>query len=223
MNRYERMFFSKFLSEWSEVKYVVHEHFIVILDRLVLLLSLFVFIPVFMYFESRRIQEIIPFSFFEVYLILVYIKIIYDIFDWYNDVWIITEKNVIDLKWALFYIKMNTVDFESIEWIEIEQKWILDKLLWKWTLIIHKIWDEIFRLREAKIPFEALDEIEKIKEEKTNEPEKKEKEKFELILEALSGVVNEYLEVSHLKKQKEDTTNSKLEEVKKKKWTIDLR
>lgn len=223
MNRYERMFFSKFITEWSEVKYVVHEHFIVILDRLVLLLSLFVFIPVFMYFESRRIQEIIPFSFFEVYLIFVYIKIIYDIFDWYNDVWIITEKNVIDLKWALFYIKMNTVDFESIEWIEIEQKWILDKLLWKWTLIIHKIWDEIFRLREAKIPFEALDEIEKIKEEKTNEPENKEKEKFELILEALSGVVNEYLEVSHLKKQKEDTTNSKLEEVKKKKWTIDLR
>ena len=90
-------------------------------------------------------------------------------------------------------------------------------------MIIHKIWDEIFRLREAKIPFEALDEIEKIKEEKANEPEKKEKEKFELILEALSGVVNEYLEVSHLKKQKEDTTNNKLEEVKKKKWTIDLR
>lgn len=223
MNRYERMFFSKFITEWSEVKYVVHEHFIVILDRLVLLLSLFVFIPVFMYFESRRIQEIIPFSFFEVYLILVYIKIIYDIFDWYNDVWIITEKNVIDLKWALLYIKMNSVDFESIEGIEIEQKWILDKLLWKWTLIIHKIWDEIFRLKEAKIPFEALDEIEKIKDEKANEPEKKEKEKFELILEALSGVVNEYLEVSHLKKQKEDTTNNKLEEVKKKKWTIDLR
>ncbi len=223
MNRYEKMFFSKFLPEWSEVKYIVHEHFIVILDRLIILLVLFVFIPVFMYFESKRIQEIIQFSFFEIYLIMVYIKIIYDIFDWYNDVWIITEKNVIDLKWALLYIKMNSVDFESIEWIEIEQKWLLDKILWKWTLVIHKIWDEIFRLKEAKIPFEALEEIERIKDEKAEEPENKEKEKFELILEALSWVVNEYLEVSNLKKKKEESLNSKLEEVVNKEWTIDLR
>lgn len=223
MNRYEKMFFSKFIPDWSEVKYVVHEHFVVILDRLIILLILFVFIPTFMYYLSPRINELIPFSYLEIYLILVYIKIIYDIFDWYNDVWIITEKNVIDLKWALFYIKVNSVDYESIEWIEIEQKWILDKVLWKWTLVIHKIWDEIFRLREAKIPFEALDEIEKIKEEKEEEPKNEEKEKFELILEALSWVVNEYLEVSSLKKKKEINTNQKLDEVINKEWTIDLR
>lgn len=223
MNRYEKMFFSKFLPEWSEVKYVVHEHFVVILDRLIITFLLFVFIPCFLYFISGRFQQLISFNIFEIYLILVYIKIIYDIFDWYNDVWIITEKNVIDLKWALFYIKMNSVDFESIEWIEIEQKWILDKVLWKWTLVIHKIWDEIFRLKEAKIPFEALEEIERIKDEKAEEPENKEKEKFELILEALSWVVNEYLEVSNLKKKKEESVNSKLEEVVNKEWTIDLR
>jgi hypothetical protein len=123
----------------------------------------------------------------------------------------------------LLYIKMNSVDFESIEWIEIEQKWLFDKILWKWTLIIHKIWDEFFRLKEAKIPFEALEEIERIKDEKEAEPENEEKEKFELILEALSWVVNEYLEVSHLKKKNEETINSKLEEVVNKEWTIDLR
>lgn len=223
MNRYEKMFFSKFIPDWSEVKYVVHEHFVVILDRLIILLILFVFIPTFMYYLSPRINELIPFSYLEIYLFLIYIKIIYDIFDWYNDVWIITEKNVIDLKWALFYIKVNSVDYESIEWIEIEQKWILDKVLWKWTLVIHKIWDEIFRLREAKIPFEALDEIEKIKEEKDEEPKNEEKEKFELILEALSWVVNEYLEVSSLKKKKEININHKLDEVINKEWTIDLR
>jgi hypothetical protein len=68
-----------------------------------------------LYFISGRFQQLVPFKFFEIYLILVYIKIIYDIFDWYNDVWIITEKSVIDLKWALLYIKMNSVEFESIE------------------------------------------------------------------------------------------------------------
>jgi len=223
MNRYEKLFFSKFVTEWSEVKYVVHEHFVVILWRIITVLLLFVFIPCFMYYMSGRFQELIPFKYLEIYLILVYIKIIYDVFDWYNDVWIITEKNVIDLKWALFYIRVNSVDYESIEWIEVEQKWILDKIFWKWTLIIHKIWDEIFRLKEAKIPFEALDEIEKIKDEKAEEPESKEKQKFELILEALSWVVNEYLEVSHLKQIKDDNVNEKLDQVVNKKGTIDLR
>lgn len=223
MNKYEKMFFSKFINDWSEVKYIVHEHIIVILDRILIMLLLFVFIPSFMYYESRRIQELIPFSIFEIYLIILYLKIIYDIFDWYNDVWIITEKNVIDLKWALFYIRVNSVDFESIEWIEIEQKWIMDKVFWKWTLIIHKLWEETFKLKEAKIPFEALDEIERIKSEKSEEPENKEKEKFEIILEALSWVVNQYLEVSTLKKKKEESVNHKLEEVVDKKGTIDLR
>ncbi|MFA5916712.1 MAG: hypothetical protein WC850_00575 [Candidatus Gracilibacteria bacterium] len=223
MNRYEKMFFSKFIQEGSEVKYVVHEHFVVILDRLIITFLLFVFIPCFLYFISGRFQQFVPFNIFEIYLILVYIKIIYDIFDWYNDVWIITEKSVIDLKWALLYIKMNSVDFESIEGIEIEQKGLFDKILGKGTLIIHKIGDEFFRLKEAKIPFEALEEIERIKDEKEAEPENEEKEKFELILEALSGVVNEYLEVSHLKKKNEETINSKLEEVVNKEGTIDLR
>lgn len=223
MNRYEKLFFSKFVTEWSEVKYVVHEHFVVILWRLITVLILFVFIPCFMYYVSGRFQQLISFNYLEIYLILVYIKIIYDVFDWYNDAWIITEKNVIDLKWALLYIRVNSVDYESIEWIEVEQKWIFDKIFWKWTLIIHKIWDEIFRLKEAKIPFEALDEIEKIKDEKSEEPKNEEKEKFELILEALSWVVNEYLEVSHLKKKKEENLNSKLDEVVDKKGTIDLR
>jgi hypothetical protein len=36
-------------------------------------------------------------------------------------------------------------------------------------------------------------------------------------------VVNEYLEVSHLKKKKEENLNSKLDEVVDKKGTIDLR
>jgi hypothetical protein len=68
-----------------------------------------------MYYESGRFQELIPFSYFEIYLILVYLKVIYDVFDWYNDAWIITERNVIDLKWALLYIRVNSVDYESIE------------------------------------------------------------------------------------------------------------
>ncbi len=223
MNKYEKLFFSKFIPEWSEVKYIVHEHIIVIVWKLFLMLCLFVIIPSFLYFQSLAIRNLIPFYILEIYLIIVYIKIVYDIFNRYNDAWIITESSVIDLKWALFHIKVNSVNFESIEWIEVEQNWIIDTILWKWTLIIHKIWEELFVLNEAKIPFEALDEIEKIREEKKEDPEKEEKDKFELIMEALTWVVNQYLETSTGLKKKEIEKKSIEDDVKWKKWTIDLR
>lgn len=129
MNKYEKLFFNKFIPEWNEVKFIVHEHMIVILNRLIVLIVLFVLIPSFLYYQSAWIQNNIPFYIFEIYLFIVYIKIIYDIFNWYNDAWIITESNVIDLKWALFHIKVNSVNFENIEWIEVDQAWIIDTLL----------------------------------------------------------------------------------------------
>jgi hypothetical protein len=51
----------------------------------------------------------------EIYLFIIYIKIIYDIFDWYNDVWIITDSGVVDLDWSIFKTKMSTIDFDNIE------------------------------------------------------------------------------------------------------------
>jgi len=223
MNRYEKLFFKKYIPEWSDVKYIVHEHFVVIMNRLLVMLIWFVFLPCFFYVESWRLHDLVSFNIFEIYLIVIYIKIIYDVFDWYNDAWIVTENSVIDLKWALLYIKVNSVSFDTIEWIEVEQNWFFDKMLWKWTLIIHKIWDEIFRLKEAKIPFTALEEIEKIKEKQKVDPEKDEKEKFEVILEALTWVVNQYLESTWHKKKKEKIIEDDIEEFINKEWTLDLR
>lgn len=223
MNKYEKLFFSKFIPDWSEVKYIVHEHMIIIFNRLVVMLWLFVFVPTFLYYLSPAFQHNIPFYIFEIYLIIIYIRIIYDVFNWYNDAWIITESSVIDLKWALFHIKVNSVSFENIEWIEVDQNWIIDSILWKWTLTIHKVWEEFFVLKEAKIPFEALDEIEKIREEKKEDPNKEEKDKFELVMEALTWVVNQYLETSTWVKKKDEEKKSIEEKAKEKKWTIDLR
>lgn len=222
MNKYEQIFFSKYITEWSEVKYIVHEHIIVILNKLLLTLILLVFIPLFFYYESVRLQSLISFKIIEIYLIIIYIKIIYDIFNWYNDAWIVTDISVIDFKWALFRIKVNTIPFESIEWIEVDQNWIIDKLLAKWTLRIHKMWEETVTLKEAKIPFEALDEIQKMKEEKESWSwNSQEKDKFELVLEALSWVVNEYLSHNWIKRNISE--EEELEEVLEKEWTLDLR
>lgn len=160
MNKFDRKFFQKYVPEWNEILWIVHEHFIVILDKLIISLSFWVFFPAFLFKESILIQNNLPFIALEVWLILVFIKLLYDIFDRYNDVFIITDSGVIDLKWSLLDVNNVSVKHENIEWVEVVQKWLMDSLLWKWDIVIHKVWSDNFILQDAVFPYKAVDQIE---------------------------------------------------------------
>lgn len=198
MNNFEKTFFKKYIPEGQEVRWIIHEHWIKIADNILLRLGLFTFVPSFLIYNSLFFQKNINFMYFEIYLILIYLKLIYDIFNWYNDVWIIYDEWVIELNWSLFKTSTSSVKYENIEWIWVEQYWIWDKILNKWDIILNKIWDDEFRLVDAKVPYEALNEIERISNEIKNsaaeEQEILNKTKFELIIEALWWVVDNYLE-----------------------------
>ncbi|MCD5380385.1 hypothetical protein LR004_00500 [Candidatus Gracilibacteria bacterium] len=194
MNKFEQTFFQKYVPEGQSIKGVIHEHWIKIVDNLLVRLGLFTFIPSFLYYYSAWIQDNVSFVFFEIYLILIFLKLIYDVFNWYNDVWIITEKGVIDLDWALLKTSSSSIKYENIEGIGVEQAGLWDKILNKGDVVIHKIGEDEFRLEDAKIPYEALDEIERISKESQQAGEDEEKDKFDLIMEALGGVVEDYLD-----------------------------
>lgn len=222
MNNFELKFFRKYVPEWDEMLGVIHEHWIKIVDNILVLFGLFSVIPAFMYYNSYRLQEWIPFYFLEIYLFLVFTKLVYDIFDRYNDVWIITSSGVVDLDWALFSTDMTTVKYENIEWVEVEQYWVMDTIFNKWDIIIHKIGTWEFRLPDAEIPYDSLDQIEKFS--KKNTVNKKD-DRFDMVMEALSGVVENYMDVSGVKKK---AKNTKIEaeyfkNIEVKEWTIDLR
>jgi len=233
MNKFQEKFFEKYVPEWQEIKAIIHEHWFRIIDSLLLNLGLLVFIPSFLFYHSITIQENIPFMYFEIYLFIIYLKIIYDIFDWYNDVWIITDRWVIDLDWALFNTNMKTVNYENIEWVEVEQTWVLDTLLNKWDVVIHKIWDDEFRIIDAAKPYLAVDIIEEKSEEFKNPEE--EIDKFDLVMDTLAWVVQQYMQnkkpnqipcKSNYTKEEyydENIIEEKIEELKIKEWTIDLR
>ena len=226
MNSFETHFFKKYIPEWLEIKWVIHEHIVVILDKLILWLSFGAIIPSFLYYQSDALKEIIPFYFLEIYLIIAFIKIIYEIFNWYNDVWIITNESVIDLDWAIFKTDAKSVKYENIEWIQVEQDWIWDKILNKWTVVIHKIWDDSFHIENAVIPYEAVNEIERISKEKLNGSG--EEDRFDLMMNALSWVVDDYLERKWLRQDYQNRNgytydDNKVEQVKDLDNTIDLR
>ena len=227
MNNFEQTFFKKYVPEWQHIKWVIHEHWVKILKNLLVRIGLFTIIPSFLYYYSYAIQDAVPFMYFEIFLILVYVKLIYDIFNWYNDVWIITEKGVIDVDWALLKTSSVSIKYENIEWIWVEQSWIWDKVLNKWDIVINKIWDDEFRLVDAKIPYEALDEIETMSQALKNEENNDHQtDRFDVIMETLWWVVEDYLEKKWLpEKQYQDVSDwySQAENLILEEGTIDLR
>ncbi len=218
MNRFEKNFFGRYVPEGQEIKWIIHEHWVRIIGKLFFWMTAGAFIPTFLYTYSERIQIEVPLMYLQILLILVYIKIVYEIFNWYNDVWIVTDKWVVDLDWALWSTDMKTVNYENIEGQEVEQDWIWDTILRKWDVVLHKIWDDNFRLKEAVDPYGAINMIEKYSSEIDEDDEN---DRFEMILESLGWVMEDFLERKWLKTPTNKVQKNK--EIDIDENTIDLR
>lgn len=226
MNKFEREFFKKYIPDNQEVLWVIHSHFVVIADKVFLNLIFWFLLPSFLIFYSSSLRLMVPFYYFEIFFLIVFIKIIYDILDWYNDAWVATESWIISVNWWLFNSKTLSLKYENIEWIEIIQDWILDTILRNWKIVLHKIWNENIIMEKSFLPYDTLNEIEKnIKlEEEPEEHVEEEVDKFDLLIHTLSWIVEDYMWAKGYEKKHKLTQDDlrEIEEIKKTKWTIDL-
>lgn len=195
MNKFDKDFFKKYIPEWQELQYIIHIHPIVIFRNLIVQLCLFLALPLYFYYFSNTIHSQISFKYLEIYLFLVFWKMIYDILNWYTDAWLLTENSIISLKWSFLKAKTESLNFDKIEWIWVEEIWFWDKFLKKWDLIVEKAWDEEFVLPEALYPYKAIDLIENLSvEEEDHWPSTNiTDERFEQLLEAISWAVWEHV------------------------------
>ena len=221
MNKFEETFFKKYIPQDSEIIQVFHKHFIKVADSLVFIIWIWVIIPVFLYYNSYLFQKYINFLYLEIYLIFVYILTIYKLFDWYNDVLILSKDSITKLKWSLFKNSVENVDLKYIEWIEINKKNIWDKVFRKWDIMILKFWDEELVFEEASNPYKVLNEIEKsVNYIKSS----LDKTKFDLMMDTLGWIVEDYLwKEKEDKDLKEKEKENILKNVEEKDSTIDLR
>ena len=227
MNKFEQDFLKKYIPEGQEAFHVIHTHPIVVIRNLIVQIILLLVLPIWFFYFSKTLHKQIPFFYFEIYIFLVFLKIIYDIFNWYNDVWIVTNTSVVALNWTFFKVKTESKTFENIEWVWVDEDWILDKLMRKWDVIIHKAWEEELVLENAISPYKAIDAIEEASTANADDWGNITEERFNLLLEALSWAVWEHL----WKKEITWTYNEKKEKLKKEilekaehtEWTIDLR
>lgn len=220
MNAFEEIFFKKYIPEGQEIRGIVHIHPIDILWKIFLYMFMGVFVPSYFYILSTRIQELVPFYILEIWLLLVFIKIIYEIFDWYNDVWILTNSGVVSLEWSFLKTNTQTLGFDNIEWIEVAKNGIFDSLFKKWDLVIHKIGSDEFVLKNAHKPYISIDEIESISNEYEQMWNEEPDHRLSVIMDALGGVVENYLEKQDTKQFDRDDF---MHEYEKQKDTIDMR
>ncbi len=216
---HKNSFFKKYIPEWQQIQAIVHEHVFVILGKLILWMSFWVFIPVFLYYHSFAIQWAIPFYILEILLIFVFIKVIYDIFNWYNDAWIITDDGIYDLEWSLLKTNLESVRYDSIEGIEIDKHRIWDTIFNKWDILIHKFGEETLVIENAFSPYKAVDQIEPFLFPK---PEEKE-DRFELLMHTLGDVVEDYLDKKWVKDPYKEWKHIHKPEPLEDEYTIDLR
>ena len=121
---------------------------------------------------------------------------------------------------------MDNINFESIEWLGVEQEGWIDKVLMKWTLTVHKMWEDAFILENVFRPYKMNKKIESIIDEHLEEGEPEHtitQKSFEKVIHTLSGVIEDYLERWGKIGEEEDEEAGKRELFKKKKGTIDLR
>jgi len=226
MNNFDQTFFSKYLPDWVNVITIIHKHFLLIFWKIILNYFFWVIVPAFLYYYSKQIRDLIPFFVLEIFLLLMFLKILYDIFNWYNDVWIVTQDWVTQLDWELLSTNSVSVKYKSIEWIELVQNWLIDNILWIWDLVIHKIWWENFVLTWASNVYNSIDIIDKnskkIKKDEDEKNKNNDPQNFETVVKALSWVVEEYLWKSWYKKDNSEEKKQLIEKIKKIEWTIDL-
>ncbi|EKE26481.1 MAG: hypothetical protein ACD_4C00269G0001 [uncultured bacterium (gcode 4)] len=225
INYFDEIFFQKYINSEDEALDICHKHVTGIIDTIILWLFFWVLIPSFFYhYNSFHIQEIVEFIYFEAYLFVIYIFLLYQIFDWYNDVWIITEKWIIDLDWQFFKTNIVYIGYEDIKWIELKQSTMWDWFLNKWNIIIHLEWENSdFILEDAKSPQQIVWYIQWVIEDKVKAEEKEDIDSFETLISALKKVVKENMKIEREEVEEIDETQKEIEIIKKRKGTIDLR
>lgn len=152
-----------------------------------------------------------------------FIKIVYELFNWYYDAWIITETAIYDIEWSLLKTNVESIYFDSIEGVEIDKHRIWDSVFNKGDIIIHKFWDEEVAIYNVFAPYACADTLEQFIQ---HEPKDEEVDRFDMIMDTLSGVVKEYLDrngTAYTWTELSNTKNQPEKEDESDDFTIDLR
>lgn len=131
-----RRFFESHLEEGEQVYDIVHKHWFVVIHRMVKAAFFGFVIPYAIYF-------VLPYTlvFWGMVLVMIYaaVRLVYGIFNWYLDVWLLTTTSIIDVRWDGFFKRSaQRVEYASIEQVSYAYKGVFQTILNYGTLHIQQ-------------------------------------------------------------------------------------
>jgi len=134
MNKIENFFIKKDLDKEEQVFHVIHKHWIEFIWPTLKWSILWILIPFFLVWLYPEYFEYIF-----IWFAFVAIMAIYDFFDWYMDVLILTDMWIIHSEWNWFFeSKSSRMEYESIEDISFEHIWFFSSVFEYWDLHIER-------------------------------------------------------------------------------------
>lgn len=157
MDRFQSLFFSSYVAPEEEIQHVFHRHFFIIIEDIVLWILFGLIVPGIIYtFNIFSIQLMIQGWHIYAYIFLIYFVLIYKIFDWYCDVWILTDKTLIDLRWKWFTSNLVLIPFDKIEGIEVRTYSWIYSILGISDIVAKLLGNESLILKNASNPTELV-------------------------------------------------------------------
>lgn len=156
MNKFDELFFRDSIGSDDQIIEVFHRHFFVIAEDILLWLFFAIIIPAFFYyFDVFSIQSGMPWYWVWLYFLSVYAIVMYKVFDWYTDVWVATESNIVAMKWRWFTSSLLFVPYEKIDGIEVRTH--------SWITSLFRMSDVVIRLHgENDVTLESAENTKKL-------------------------------------------------------------
>lgn len=94
-----------------------------IIEDILLWLFFGIVVPGFLYFQDVfSLRANVPDFYVYIYLFSIYAILMYKLFDWYVDVWIMTESTIVDMRWRWFSATILYIPYEKIEGIQVRTR-----------------------------------------------------------------------------------------------------
>jgi hypothetical protein len=123
MNNFDSLFFRAYTGSDSEIREVFHRHVFVIVEDILLWVFFALLIPGFLYSQDIFLlrTSVTPIYAY-IYMSIIYAILMYKLFDWYVDTWIMTESTIVSMRWKWFSSDILYIPYKKIEGIEIRTR-----------------------------------------------------------------------------------------------------
>lgn len=193
MNNFDNLFFRAYTWADTEVREVFHRHYFIIIEDIVVWVFFGMIIPGFLYSQDIfTLKSSIHPIYSYVYMIFMYLILMYKLFDWYVDTWIMTESMIVSMRWKWFSSDILYIPYKKIEGIEIRTRSWWAALLGMSDVVVKLAWDDEFMLSSADRSTDIVSFLQDVgKWKKWHKAD--DREPFEILVESLSSVVKGHL------------------------------